>query len=71
MPIRTEQEIDHAIRRMTLVRDGLRLQKLEAHATIADYIVEALKWSRGGESKMTEIIDNLDSGIASALAHTN
>ena len=69
--MRTEQEIEHAIKRYEDVRDGCLQMKLEAHAQIAGQTVETLKWVLGQKTPFTDMLCEIDSQIASALAHTN
>ena len=71
MPLRTEAEIEHAIRRYELVAEGCRLQNLEARALIADQSVDTFKWVLGEASKFGTTLAEMDARINAALAHTN
>lgn len=71
MPIKTAEEVDHAIERATKIRDGLRIQKLEAHATIADMAVSALLWVKGEPSKFGEILAEVDAAVRARNAGNN
>jgi hypothetical protein len=69
--MRTGDEIDRAIRLLTLGRDGLRKLNLEAHAMVVNGSIEALKWANGEQSTVGDMLDNIDSQIRSATAVNN
>lgn len=68
---RTPDQIRHAIGRMELVRDGLRITKMAAHERIAQQGIDALKWVLGEDNQFGRTVDKVDTDVRTANANNN
>lgn len=69
--MQSEDRIRHAINRMELVRDGLKLNKMAAHERIAQQGIDALKWALGEDNQFGQTVDKVDADIRAAAANNN